>query len=82
MLINEILNCNKAAICTTPITYDNCFDIQLLPQVISNWDAHVLKDIQNYKIVDETIPPSQAINSKYNYLPIISHFSGNKTIKP
>ena len=68
--------------CATPHGYENCFDLQFLHQDISNWDAHVLKDVQDYKIVDGTIPATNALNYKYNYLPNISKFQGNKNLKP
>ena len=68
--------------CTQPMGFENCFDLQFLPQDISNWDAHVLKDVQDYKIVDGSIPATNALNYKYNYLPNIAKFQGNKNLKP
>ena len=68
----------KGIACTTPHGYESCFDLQFLPQDISNWDAHVLKDVQNYKIVGGSIPATNALNYKYNYLPNISKFQSNK----
>ena len=68
--------------CTSPHGYGNCFDLQFLPQDISNWDAHILKDIPDYKIADGTIPATNALNYKYHYLPNIAKFQGNKNLKP
>ena len=32
----------RSIVCTNPHGFENCFDLQFLPQDISNWDAHVL----------------------------------------
>ena len=72
----------KGICCITSHGYKNCFDLQFLPQDISNWDAHVLKDIQDYKMVYGTIPATDALSYKYNYLPNVSKFQGNKNLKP
>ena len=68
--------------CTNPHGFENTYDLQFLPQDISNCDAHVLKDIQDYKIVDGSYPATIALNYEYNYLPNVSKFQGNKNLKP
>ena len=42
----------------------------------------MLKDVQDYKIVNGSIPATNALNYKYNYLPNIPKFQGNKNLKP